>query len=466
MPAQRVNEIRAIVGADSVLTDAAALARYGVDRTSFWPPAPALVVLPNSVEQVRELVRLANRHRLAMVPSGGRTGLSGGAVAAAGEIVLSMERMNRLLDFNPVDATLTCEAGMVTARVQEIARSRGFYYPVDYAVVHTCHIGGNIATNAGGIKVIRYGSTREWVLGLKVVTGAGHILECNRGLVKNNSGYDFRHLFIGSEGTLGVICEATLKLERPPNRLTLLVLGLSEFDAVLGVLRRFRRKLELTAFEFFADRALVRVLDHTGLRAPLAGSWPFYALVEFDQRQGQERQQAEELVRDAIAAGEVQESVFAENARQFADYWRLRSNISESLAAFKPYKNDLSVTVARMPAFMRAADALVRDRYRGFETVWFGHVGDGNLHLNVLKPDDWSLAAFVDACSSVNRELVHLVAQFGGSISAEHGIGLLKRDYLEDCSDTQEIELMRQVKGVFDPEGIMNPGKIFTRSAG
>ncbi len=453
--------LQAIVGHDAVLTDPQDLQRCGVDRTSFWSPAPSVVVLPGSIPEVQQLVHLANRLGVALVPSGGRTGLSGGAVAERGEMVLAMNRMQRLLDFNPVDGTLTCEAGMVTARVQEHARDRGFYYPVNYAMVGTCQIGGNIATNAGGIKVIRYGSTRDWVLGLKVVTGAGDILEFNRGLVKNNSGYDFRHLFIGSEGTLGVICEVTLKLTRPPKDLCLLALGLRDFAAVLEVLRQFRQRLDLTAFEFFSQRALVSVKEHTGLPAPYEDPWPFHALVEFDQASGTEMAEARAVLQYCLEQGWVSEGVFASGPQQFRDFWRLREGISESLAKWTPYKNDLSVTVANMPDFMQAADVLVAERYRDFEVVWFGHIGDGNLHLNVLKPGQWPLEDFVAACSEVNRELVQLVARFKGSISAEHGIGLLKKDYLATTCDRREIELMRGVKRVFDPNGIMNPGKIF-----
>lgn len=350
MNADVIATLASLVGAAHVRTDADSLVVYGCDRTTGWTPAPAAVVLPATIAEVQALVRLANEHHLAIVPSGGRTGLSGGAVAAKGEIVLSLERMNRIRAIDPVDHTLCCEAGVVTARVQQAAREVGFFYPVDFASSGSSQIGGNVATNAGGIRVLRYGSTREQVLGLKVVTGAGDLLDLNRGLVKNNCGPDLRHLFIASEGILGVICEVTLKLRAPPPSARVMVVGAADCALLLHVQAEARQRFALSAFEFFSRRALERVTAHTGLTAPLTTATPFYGLLEFDEPAG-----GEQAVLDFFLycqeRGWVDDGVIAHSERQAVSLWRLREDISESLAAARPLKHDIAVTLAKMPGF-------------------------------------------------------------------------------------------------------------------
>jgi len=251
-----IKQLVAIVGEPRLLLGDDDLKRFGIDRTTLWTPAPSAVLLPGSVAEVQAIVRLANEHNLAVVPSGGRTGLSGGAVAKDGELVVAMDRLNSVLEFNPMDRTVTVGAGMITAQLQDFAEQQGLFYPVDFASTGSSQIGGNIATNAGGIKVIKYGMTRNWVAGLKVVTGNGDVLELNKGLAKNNTGYDLRHLFIGSEGTLGLICEATIQLTRPPLESSVMVLGVADFPAIMDVLRCFSTDIDLSAFEFFSQQAL------------------------------------------------------------------------------------------------------------------------------------------------------------------------------------------------------------------
>jgi FAD/FMN-containing dehydrogenase len=253
--AELLNKLRALLGADGVLTDTPSLQSYGRDCTMVYEPAPAAIALPRSTAQVQAIVQLANQVGLKIVPSGGRTGLSGGAMATQGELVLSLERMREILEFNAQDRSLSCEAGVITAQIQQFAAEQCLFYPVDFASAGSSQIGGNIATNAGGIKVIRYGLTRQQILGLEVVTGKGEILKLNHGLIKNATGYDLRHLFIGSEGTLGIITQATVQLLRQPQNLTVFVLGVPEFAALMQVLERFQKDLDLTAFEFFSDRA-------------------------------------------------------------------------------------------------------------------------------------------------------------------------------------------------------------------
>ncbi|MGB3839555.1 MAG: FAD-binding oxidoreductase [Rhodanobacter sp.] len=443
-----------------LLTAAADLEHYGRDWTRRWTPAPLAIALPTSVEEVQAIVRWANEQAVAIVPSGGRTGLSGGAVAANGELVLSLERMQRVLGFDAVDRTLTVQAGMILQHVHDAARQHGLIYPVDFAARGSCSIGGNIATNAGGIRVIRYGNTREWIAGLKVVAGNGELLELNRGLVKNSSGYDFRQLLVGSEGTLGIVVEATLKLTDPPLPSQVMLLALPDMDALMQVFALFRARLALQAFEFFTDHALRHVLAHGAQRA-IDGDYPYYVVTEFDAADERQQEAALAAFELALEQGWVSDGVIAQSEAQAAALWRLREGITESLAPRRPYKNDISVRVGAVPAFLHDMQALLAREYPQAEVVWFGHIGDGNLHINVLRPDDLAEAAFIEQCEHVTHLLADTLQRHGGSISAEHGIGLVKRAYLDSTRSAAEIDLMRGVRKVFDPRGILNPGKLF-----
>ena len=443
-----------------LLTAAADLEHYGRDWTRRWTPAPLAIALPTSVEEVQAIVRWANEQAVAIVPSGGRTGLSGGAVAANGELVLSLERMQRVLGFDAVDRTLTVQAGMILQHVHDAARQHGLIYPVDFAARGSCSIGGNIATNAGGIRVIRYGNTREWIAGLKVVAGNGELLDLNRGLVKNSSGYDFRQLLVGSEGTLGIVVEATLKLTDPPLPSQVMLLALPDMDALMQVFALFRARLVLQAFEFFTDHALRHVLAHGAQRA-VDGDYPYYVVTEFDAADERQQEAALAAFELALEQGWVSDGVIAQSEAQAAALWRLREGITESLAPRRPYKNDISVRVGAVPAFLHDMQALLAREYPQAEVVWFGHIGDGNLHINVLRPDDLAEAAFIEQCEHVTHLLADTLQRHGGSISAEHGIGLVKRAYLDSTRGAAEIDLMRGVRKVFDPRGILNPGKLF-----
>ena len=458
---QIISRLAKIVGAERLLLEAGELQRFGVDRTTIWRANPSAVVLPGTIEEVQQVVLLANECNLAIVPSGGRTGLSGGAVAKDGEIVVAMDRLNQMLDFNPIDRCVSLGAGVITAQLQDFAAERGLFYPVDFASTGSSQIGGNIATNAGGINVIRYGMTREWVIGLKVVNGAGEILNLNRGLVKNNTGYDFRHLFIGSEGTLGLICEATIQLTRPPAASTVLVLGIDNFPAILDVLRVFSAEIDLSAFEFFSQAALDKVTEHQGHVKPFETRTPFYALLEFETANESVLESAMALFETCVEEGWVLDGVLSQSLAQAKALWKLREDISETLWHWQPYKNDISVRVSRMPDFLREVDELVAGRYPDFEVIWYGHIGDGNLHLNILRPETLSNEEFVAKCGTVSAEIGQLLAKYEGSISAEHGVGLLKKDYLHYSRSPLEIKLMREIKKVFDPNLILNPGKLF-----
>ena len=441
-------------------TDPADLEHYGRDWTRRWTPAPLAIALPGSVEEVQAILRWASAKHVAVVPSGGRTGLSGGAVAAHGELVLSLERMNKPLAFDAVDRTLTVQAGMPLEAVHNAAREHGLIYPVDFAARGSCSIGGNIATNAGGIRVIRYGNTREWIAGLKVVTASGELLELNKGLIKNSSGYDFRQLLIASEGTLGVIVEATLKLTDPPPASNVMLLALPSFEVLMQVFAAFRERMQLQAFEFFTDRALEHVLAH-GAQAPFEQVYPFYVVTEFAA--GDEAQEAAAMAafEACMEQGWVSDGVVSQSDAQAAQLWRLREGITEAVARYKPYKNDVSVRISAMPAFMAQTQALIGEAYPHFDVVWFGHIGDGNLHINVLKPDGTDDAEFLQQCEHVTKLLAKVLKDFDGSISAEHGIGLVKKGYLDSTRSVAEIALMKAVKRAFDPQGLLNPGKVF-----
>jgi FAD/FMN-containing dehydrogenase len=456
----RLAELATECPALRLLTEPGDLEHYGRDWTRRWTPAPLAVALPAAAEDVQVIVRWANRHRIAIVPSGGRTGLSGGAVAAQGELVLSLERMNRVLGFDPVDRTLTVQPGISLQAVHEAAKEHGLIYPVDFAARGSCSIGGNIATNAGGIRVIRYGNTREWIAGLKVVSGAGEWLELNRGLIKNSSGYDFRHLLIGSEGTLGIVVEATLKLTDPPPPSQTMLLALPDMDALMQVFALFRARLSLQAFEFFTDIAQKHVLAHGAQRA-IEGDYPYYVVTEFDAVDAAAMDIALAAFEHGMEQGWIVDGVIAQSEAQAAALWRLREGITESLAPHRPYKNDISVRVGAVPAFLHEMQALLTREYPAIEVVWFGHIGDGNLHINVLKPAELDDAAFISQCEHVTKLLAQTLQRHGGSISAEHGIGLVKKAYLESTRNAAEIALMRQVKQVFDPLGLLNPGKVF-----
>jgi len=456
-----IEELKTLVEPGKVLTDADSLNAYGKDWTKHFAPAPLAIAFPKSIEQVQAIVRWANERKVALVPSGGRTGLSAAAVAAHGEVVVAFDYMNQILDFNEFDRTVVCQPGVVTEALQQFAADQGLYYPVDFASAGSSQIGGNIGTNAGGIKVIRYGMTRNWVAGLKVVTGKGELLELNKDLIKNATGYDLRQLFIGAEGTLGFVVEATMRLDRAPKNLTAMVLGAADFDSIMPVLHAFQNKLDLTAFEFFSDKAMAKVLARGDVPAPFETDCPFYALLEFEAVSEAVANEALATFEHCVEQGWVLDGVMSQSEQQLQNLWKLREYISETISHWTPYKNDISVTVGKVPAFLHDIDAIVGEHYPDFEIIWFGHIGDGNLHLNILKPDALSKDEFFAKCATVNKWVFETVQKYNGSISAEHGVGMTKRDYLSYSRSEAEIAYMKAIKAAFDPNGIMNPGKIF-----
>ena len=445
---------------NQIKTDSDSLNNWGKDWTKHFAPAPSAIIFPKTTEEVAHIVRLANTHNVCLVPSGGRTGLSAGAVASAGEVVVSFDKMNAIGTFYEADQMVEVEAGVITKTLQEFANAKNLYYAVDFASSGSSQIGGNISTNAGGIKVIRYGMTRNQILGLTVVTGKGDILKLNEGMLKNATGYDFRHLFIGAEGTLGFITKALIKLEKQPVNLTAMVLGVPNFESVVTLLDRFGKALNLTAFEFFDSVALDKVLSAGHAKAPFESRTPFYVLLEFEAV-SDVLDTAMDMFDRCAEHGLIEDGVMSQSVGQLHELWRLRESISETISVFTPYKNDVSVLIVHLGDFIDDIEQIVKDNYPDFEICWFGHIGDGNLHLNILKPDTLSEDDFFAKCQMVNKYVFDTVKKYKGSISAEHGVGMTKKPYLDYTRSPIEIEYMKAVKAVFDPNGIMNRGKVF-----
>jgi len=439
-----------IVGAPNVLTAPADMKPYTTDwRRQYSAPAEC-VVRPASTAEVARVVALCAREEVAVVPQGGNTGLVGGAVPTGvrREIVLALGRMNRIRALDPLNDTVTAEAGCVLAAVQSAAAEAGRLFPLSLAAEGSCQIGGNLSTNAGGVNVLRYGSARELVLGLEVVLPDGRVWNGLRGLRKDNTGYDLKQLFLGAEGTLGVITAAVLRLyPKPAASVTAWIALDSPRDAV-ELLARLRGRLgeRISAFELVSRTCLEAVLAHVpGLRDPLPAAHPWYVLAEFADSGAVPLHEA---VEEALAGSEA---VLAQSGEQARSLWRIRESIPE--AQFSNVKHDISVPVSRIPEFVEIAEKAMR-ALPGAHVYCFGHVGDGNLHYNV-GPE--SLLAQREA---VNRIVYDAVARLGGSISAEHGLGQLKREAIHAHKDPLEMELMRALKAALDPRGLMNPGKM------
>ena len=452
--------LAAALPADVVTRDPADLVEYGRDWTRVVDPAPCAIALPRDTAQVAALVKLCAAHSVAIVPSGGRTGLAGGAVASKGELVLSLSRMRAMHPVDTLGSTVRVQAGAVTQAVHEHCAPHGLTWPVDFASKGSSTVGGNIATNAGGVKVIRYGLTRQWVLGLQVVLAGGQVLELNGALEKNNTGLDLRQLFIGSEGTLGVVTEATLKLARVPQRCDVLLFAVPDLAGVVRCFREVRAApFVLSAYEMFTAACLARVVAHRKLRPPFDSPASYHVLVELEDAP---REALEGWVAGLFDRGVVTDGVLAQTSTEARDLWSLRESISESLSATGyPHKNDVALPIAALEAFCADLESVFARRYPGWEVCLFGHIGDGNLHVNVMKPDAMAKADFLAKTKETDRDLFDLVKKNAGSISAEHGIGLLKKAWLGWTRSDADIAVMRAVKNALDPAGVFNPGKVF-----
>ena len=459
-----LSRFAAIVGERYAITDREAQAPYLVEMRGLFRGHSPMVLRPGSVAEVSAILKLANDTATPIVPQGGNTGLVGGQIPHHNEIVLSLNRLDRIREVDPTSYTITCEAGVTLQRAREAAAAVDRRYPQLLPSEGTCTIGGNLSTNAGGTAALAYGVAREMALGLEVVLADGRVLNVLSKLKKDNTGYDLRNLFIGAEGTLGIITAATLKLFPKPRAIETALVGLASPGHALKLLSLSQNEAAgtLTSFELAAEIAVDFSIRHgIDVRAPLDNRHPWYVLMEISSPRDDARATLEAILAKAMDDGIVDDAVIAANLSQRQAFWKLRDEMS---AAQKPeggsIKHDISVPVAAVPDFLEQADAAVRQLIPGSRPVPFGHLGDGNIHYNISQPIGADAADFLGRWHEVNAVVFDIVMRMGGSISAEHGIGVLKRDELLDVKDKTAIELMRAVKAMLDPLGIMNPGKV------
>jgi D-lactate dehydrogenase (cytochrome) len=463
-----IEEIRAIVGPAGLITLPKDVAPYATDWRKRYVGLPLAVVRPASTVEVAQVVRACADTRTAIVPQGGNTGLCGGATpdASGTQIVLNLSRMNRIREVDARNNTLTAEAGCVLVNLQKAAEEGGRLFPLSLAAEGSCEIGGNLSTNAGGTGVLRYGNARELVLGLEVVLPSGEVWDGLRGLRKDNTGYDLKQLFIGAEGTLGVITAAVLKLFPLPKSHATAVVALESPEKALALLERALGACgeRLTGFELFSDFCLSLVLKHFGdTAAPFPRRFPHYVLMELSDTQPGEgvRALAESMLEAALGEKNILDAAVAQSETQARAFWGLREFISEAQAHEGPnIKHDVSIPISRIAEFIATTDAELERAHRGVRMATFGHLGDGNLHYNVSAPEGVAPDVFVMHTAAINRIVHDSVARFGGSISAEHGLGQLKREEIRRYKSSLELELMRNIKRTLDPHGIMNPGKV------
>jgi FAD/FMN-containing dehydrogenase len=463
-PPELVARFRAIVGDRYAVTDAADIAPYVTEERDLFHGRSPLVLRPGSTAEVSAICKLASEHRIALVPQGGNTGLVGGQTPHHGEVVISMRRMDRIRDIDAASNTMTCEAGVVLQIAQQKAAGIDRLFPLSLGAEGSCTIGGNLSTNAGGTAALAYGVAREMALGLEVVLADGRILNGLSKLKKDNTGYDLRNLFIGAEGTLGIITAATLKLFPKPHAIETAFVGLNSPDQALKLLAISQNEAagSLTSFELLSDISVDFSVRHgIDIRNPLANQHPWYVLMELSSSRDDARDALESILSQGLDNGIVDDAAIASSLSQRQAFWKLRDEMS---AAQKPeggsIKHDISVPVAAVPAFIAEANAAVVKLIPGARPVPFGHLGDGNIHYNVSQPIGADAADFLGRWHEVNAVVFAIVLRMGGSISAEHGIGVLKRDELPEVKDKVAIELMRSIKAMLDPLGIMNPGKV------
>jgi len=462
-----IEALREVVGPANVLTGDADMAAYCTDWRGRYRGTALAVVRPGSTAEVAEAVRRCAAQGVAIVPQGGNTGLCGGATpTGCGEVVVSLVRMNRVRELDAANATVTVEAGCTLQQVQEAAAVADRLFPLSLAAEGTATIGGNLSTNAGGVQVLRYGNARDLCLGLEVVLPDGRVWNGLRGLRKDNTGYDLKHLFIGAEGTLGLITAAVLKLFPQPRQVATAWAAVASPAAAVELLSRLRAVAgdRVTAFELVGRSGLDLVMRHIpGSREPLAGRSPWQALIEFSDTVGGDTLEPllEQALAGAAEAGLVADAAVARSEAQARALWRLRENIS---AAQKTeglsIKHDVSLPVSRIAEFIERADLALARAFPGVRIVCFGHLGDGNLHYNPSQPAAGDNAGFIAATPRVNRIVHDIVNELGGSISAEHGLGQLKREEIRRYKSELEMEMMQALKAVFDPRGLMNPGKV------
>ncbi len=459
-----IARFRAIVGDKYAITEGSDIAPYVTEERGLFHGRSPLVLRPGSTAEVSAICKLATEHRIALVPQGGNTGLVGGQTPHHGEVVVSTRRLDRIRDIDTASNTMTCEFGVVLQVAQQKASEVDRLFPLSLGAEGSCTIGGNLSTNAGGTAALAFGVAREMALGLEVVLADGRVLNGLSKLKKDNTGYDLRNLFIGAEGTLGIITAATLKIFPKPRAVETAFVGLKSPDDALKLLSISQNEAAgtLTSFELLSDIAVDFSVRHgIDIRDPLSSTHRWYVLMELSSPRDDARDTLEAILAQGMERGIVDDAAIAANLSQRSAFWKLRDEMS---AAQKPeggsIKHDISVPVAAVPAFIAEANAAVVKLIPGARPVPFGHLGDGNIHYNVSQPIGDKPADFLARWHEVNAVVFEIVLRMGGSISAEHGIGVLKRDELPEVKDKVAIELMRAIKLTLDPLGIMNPGKV------
>ncbi|WP_298723902.1 FAD-binding oxidoreductase [uncultured Ferrovibrio sp.] len=463
-----LDRFRNIVGPKGWSSDPDALALHTREMRDLYTSRTPLVLKPASTEEVAAIVKLARATKTKLVPQGGNTGLVGGGIPfdSGDEIVVSLQRMNRIRAIDPLNDTITVEAGCILQNIQQAAREAGKLFPLSIGSEGSCTIGGNLSTNAGGNAVLRYGNTRDLTLGLEVVLPDGQIWDGLRGLRKDNTGYDLKHLFIGGEGTLGIITAAVLKLYPAPAAVATAFSAVPNPRAAIELLSMAKTASggQVTGFELLPRIGLDYVLRHTPATSdPLAERYPWYVLMEFSSGRddGSIGTTLETVLADGFEKGLVLDAAIAQSEAQRTAFWKIREAMS---SAQKPeggsIKTDISVPVSLMPDFIEQASKAVEDLIPGVRIVAFGHIGDGNVHFNPSQPVGWEPAKFMAYWDQVHQIVHDIAHKMNGSISAEHGVGRMKIDEITQYKSPVEIELMRKIKRAFDPDNIMNPGKV------
>jgi D-lactate dehydrogenase (cytochrome) len=455
----------AIVGTKYAITDPAAQEPYLVEMRQRWRGRTPLVLRPGTVAEVSEILKLANETGTAIVPQGGNTGLVGGQLPYHGEILLSLNRLDRIREVDPVSNTITCEAGVTLQRARAAAEAVDRLYPQLLPSEGSCTIGGNLSTNAGGTQAVAYGIARSHVLGIEVVLADGRVLNNLNKLKKDNTGYDLKNLFIGAEGTLGIITAAVLRLIPRPRSVETAWLGVPSPAAAVELLNLAVERTAggVTSFELMARQGVEVVLRHAaGVRYPLREQYPYSVIIELSsQARSGLRTALEDILTEGHARGLVHDAAIADSLEQAKAFWRIREMFGEMQRhEGGSIKHDVSVPIAAIPAFIEEANAAVTRLVPGARPLPFGHVGDGNIHYNVSQPAGANTAEFMRREEEVHDAVFAIVAKYGGSISAEHGIGIAKRERLAQVKDPVALELMRALKRTLDPKGILNPGKV------
>jgi len=464
-PAALLARFAAIVGEKYAITDPQAQTPYVVEMRDLYRGHTPMVLRPGTVAEVSQILKLANETSTPIVPQGGNTGLVGGQIAFNNEIVLSLTRLDRVREVDPGSNTLTCEAGVTLQRAREAAAAVDRLYPQLLPSEGSCTIGGNLSTNAGGTAALAYGVARSHVLGVEVVLADGRILDNLNKLKKDNTGYDLKNLFVGAEGTLGVITAAVLRLVPRPRAVETAFLGLPSAQAALALfaIANDRAAGGVTSFELMTRLGIEMVLRHAaGCRDPLQKLYPWYVLLELSsQSKTGLRELLEEILTEGLNRGLVLDAAIADSLEQAKAFWRLREMFGEvQRHEGGSIKHDVSVPVAAVPDFIAEANAAVAALLPEARPVPFGHLGDGNIHYNVSQPVGADRAEFLARWNEVNAAVFAVVKKFGGSISAEHGVGVMKRDLLPSVKDPVALDLMRKIKHLLDPNNILNPGKV------